>query len=70
MYSNFSIPLSIDNNIDTPLQVLNYPGSLQEKERKLSEMIFQLQMVRDHLVGQSERVSKLFCYYLYKFYID
>ncbi|XP_063707207.1 transcription factor Sox-5 isoform X2 [Culicoides brevitarsis] len=48
---------SIDNNIDTPLQVLNYPGSLQEKERKLSEMIFQLQMVRDHLVGQSERMQ-------------
>uniref|UniRef100_A0A336LUT4 CSON005374 protein n=1 Tax=Culicoides sonorensis TaxID=179676 RepID=A0A336LUT4_CULSO len=48
---------SIDNNTDSPLQVLNYPGSLQEKERKLSEMIFQLQMVRDHLVGQSERMQ-------------
>ncbi|XP_059609784.1 transcription factor SOX-13 [Phlebotomus argentipes] len=29
-----------------------YPGSVQEKERKLNEMILQLQLVRDHLISQ------------------
>lgn len=57
----FSISHSIDNNTpDSPLQVLNYPGSAQEKDRKLSEMILQLQMVREHLRSSSERVSRLF----------
>ncbi|XP_055714604.1 uncharacterized protein LOC129808777 [Phlebotomus papatasi] len=32
-----------------------YPGSVQEKERKLNEMILQLQLVRDHLINQQQQ---------------
>lgn len=70
----FSFLLSIfssnnsDNHTDSPLQVLNYPGSVQEKERKLNEMILQLQMVREHLLSQSERVSELLIFYRILFF--
>lgn len=49
-----------DNHTDSSLQVLNYPGSVQEKERKLSEWILQLEMARDSLRSQAERVSELY----------
>lgn len=54
---------SSDNHTESPLQVLNYPGSVQEKERTLNEMIFQLQMVKQHLLNQPERVSCNFFLY-------
>jgi hypothetical protein len=37
--------------------MLNYSCTLQEKERKLNEMIQQLQMVREQLLSQTEKVS-------------
>ncbi|XP_055688567.1 transcription factor SOX-13 [Lutzomyia longipalpis] len=35
-----------------------YPGSVQEKERKLNEMILQLQLVRDHLINQQHHTER------------
>lgn len=53
----FSMFIFSDTSATTsPLNLLNYPGSVEEKEKKLNEMIMQLQFIRDYLVNQSEKV--------------
>lgn len=61
---------SLSSTTSSTLQVLDYPGSVQEKEKKLNEMILQLQMVREHLlsVSQTERVSATFFLYFFLYY--
>lgn len=44
------------------LPVLGYAGSVQEKERRLNELILQLQMVREHLLNQ-QGVSLFFYFF-------
>lgn len=39
--------------------MVNYTGSVQEKERKLNEMILQLQMFREHLLNQVNFYSQI-----------
>lgn len=60
---------SLSSTTSSTLQVLDYPGSVQEKEKKLNEMILQLQMVREHLlsVSQTERVSATFFLNIYDY---
>lgn len=48
------------------LPVLGYAGSVQEKERRLNELILQLQMVREHLLNQ-QGVS-LIKFFLFNFF--
>lgn len=47
--------------------MVNYAGSVQEKERKLNEMILQLQMFREHLLNQVNfnLKKRLFCQCLF-----
>lgn len=48
-----------DDNQSGPLQILSSAGSVEEKQRKLNEMILQIQMMKEHLlINQSDRVSE------------
>jgi len=53
------LPTSSDNqqSPEQAFNMLNYSCTLQEKERKLNEMIQQLQMEREQLLSQTEKVS-------------
>lgn len=49
-----------DHNVTALLQLQSLTGdNFLEKERRLSEMILQLQMVREQLLSQQEQQSKV-----------